>query len=262
MLLLNRILLAVVILTGAACQQNQDDMNDSGSLLGGGNGTAPSYEKGKVSYYGIGDGFAGKTTANGSVYNPYGVSAACAHSLKNRWIEVTNLDTRTGSYGKKAIGQCTDTGAFRSNLNRILDVSIGFLRALGISDSEARKFGVFTMEYRVVDGPEPINNDCANTLAISMPGDGSILVRVSDKCAAEKVEILLTDRENMFITGNINASLLEKSSQIDGTKEATVNYLDLRTNKVYQYVRIRLLKNNKVLYTNSPTDKFKIFEAR
>lgn len=72
----------------------------------------------KVSHYGVGDGYHGRTAANGSKFNAYGMTAAhpsrkfgskCSVSYKGKSITVTITDR-----GPFAGGRCLDLsyGAF------------------------------------------------------------------------------------------------------------------------------------------------------
>jgi len=83
------------------------------------------FELGEASWYGgDGDGFEGKPTANGEVFDPNRLT--CAHRTLplGRYVEVENLE-----YGKKAIFRVNDRGPFIRG--RILDVSRQGAKDLG-----------------------------------------------------------------------------------------------------------------------------------
>ncbi len=92
------------------------------------------YKKTTVSYYGKGDGFHGKTMANGKRFDRDKLTAATG--LKNgkpiiplgSWVRVTNLNN-----GKSVIVQITDTGGFKKH-GRDLDLSAGAFKELGKLD--------------------------------------------------------------------------------------------------------------------------------
>ena len=92
---------------------------------------APRYtslktEYGVASHYGNNDGFHGKRTANGEIYNQYGLSAAHKTLPLNTWVRVTNLDRLTKPSIKLKIN---DRGPYVGD--RILDCSSGAAKKLG-----------------------------------------------------------------------------------------------------------------------------------
>ena len=80
---------------------------------------------GKASYYGHRDGFAGRRTANGEIFNPNDLTAASRTFPFNTKILVTSLDTH-----RSVIVRINDWGP-RSR-SRILDLSYAAARVLGI----------------------------------------------------------------------------------------------------------------------------------
>ena len=81
------------------------------------------------SHYGYQDGFHGKRTANGEIFNQYGLSAAHKTLPLNTWIKVTNLDRLTKPSVKLKIN---DRGPYVGD--RILDCSTGAAKRLGFFD--------------------------------------------------------------------------------------------------------------------------------
>jgi len=71
-----------------------------------------------ASHYGIGDGYHGQTTANGEVYNAYGLSAAHRSLPFGTKLKVTNQGN-----GKSIIVRINDRGPYISG--RSLDLSYG-----------------------------------------------------------------------------------------------------------------------------------------
>ena len=97
-------------------------------------------ESGQASWYGgSGDGFAGRRTANGEIYNP--AAATCAHRTLpfGTLIEVENIRT-----GVRATMRVNDRGPFVRG--RILDVSRKSAATLGLIAA-----GVADIRLRTVD---------------------------------------------------------------------------------------------------------------
>lgn len=71
-----------------------------------------------ASHYGVGDGYHGRTTANGETYNAYGKSVA------HRWLPFgTRLRVTNQQNGKSVIVRVNDRGPYVGN--RDLDLSYG-----------------------------------------------------------------------------------------------------------------------------------------
>ena len=85
-------------------------------------------QTGIASYYGVGDGFHGRRTANGETFNAYGLSAAHRTLRFGSCLLVTNLYN-----GKKAKVRVNDRGPFSGG--RILDLSYGAAKAVGMISS-------------------------------------------------------------------------------------------------------------------------------
>ena len=88
--------------------------------------TSLKTEFGVASHYGHNDGFHGKRTANGEIYNQYGLSAAHKTLPLNTWVKVTNLDRLTKPSIKLKIN---DRGPYVGD--RILDCSSAAAKRLG-----------------------------------------------------------------------------------------------------------------------------------
>lgn len=71
-----------------------------------------------ASHYGVGDGYHGRTTANGETYNAYGKSVA------HKWLPFgTRLRVTNQSNGKSVIVRVNDRGPYIAG--RDLDLSYG-----------------------------------------------------------------------------------------------------------------------------------------
>jgi len=95
---------------------------------------------GLASWYG--DELRGQRTANGEAFDPDGISAAHPTLPLPSYVEITSLDT-----GRTILARINDRGPFHSN--RILDMSFGAARQLGITGHGARPIRI-----RRVDPPE------------------------------------------------------------------------------------------------------------
>ena len=91
--------------------------------------TSLKTEYGVSSYYGYNDGFHGKRTANGEIFNQHALSAAHKTLPLNTWVRVTNLDRLTKPSIKLKIN---DRGPYVGN--RILDCSTAAAKKLGFFD--------------------------------------------------------------------------------------------------------------------------------
>src|SRR5687768_14337346 len=103
------------------------------------------FERGTASFYGRGDGFAGRTMANGKKMNPEAFTAA------HRTLPLgTRVKVKRVSNGAEVIVEITDRGPFTRDpktrrYNRILDVSPVVADCLGFTSD-----GYTTVElYRV-----------------------------------------------------------------------------------------------------------------
>jgi rare lipoprotein A len=102
---------------------------------------APSEQIGLASWYG--DELRGKPTANGEPYNPDAMTAAHPTLPLGSFVEITALDT-----GRTVLVRVNDRGPYHGG--RILDMSFGAARALGMTGHGARpiRIGrVFLSEY-------------------------------------------------------------------------------------------------------------------
>ena len=95
--------------------------------------------RGFTSWYG--PNFHGKLTANGEVYDQYGLTAAHRTLPLNTIVRVTNLDN-----GKKLILRINDRGPFVDEHKRILDCSYGAAKKLEFLDQGTAKIKIDIIE--------------------------------------------------------------------------------------------------------------------
>ena len=94
---------------------------------------------GFTSWYG--PNFHGKLTANGEVYDQYGLTAAHRTLPLNTIVRVTNLDN-----GKKLILRINDRGPFVDEHKRVLDCSYGAAKKLGFL-----KIGIAEIKIDIIE---------------------------------------------------------------------------------------------------------------
>ncbi len=102
--------------------------------------SGPYYEMGIASWYG--PGFDGNLTANGEVYDMYGVSAAHKTLPFGTVVEVVELDT-----GNSVVVRINDRGPFIEG--RIIDLSRGAAEELGIINK-----GITEVGLRILSWPD------------------------------------------------------------------------------------------------------------
>ncbi|BDU71731.1 septal ring lytic transglycosylase RlpA family protein [Mesoterricola silvestris] len=131
-------------------------------------------ETGEASWYGAGDGFTGRATANGETFDP--MDLTCAHRTLpfGTKLEVRNLDT-----GKRAILRVNDRGPFIRG--RMLDVSEKAAKELGMHGR-----GTSRVRIRSVDTkgkPAPIDPAAmvgdAYTVQVAALTDPANIARIS-----------------------------------------------------------------------------------
>jgi rare lipoprotein A len=94
-------------------------------------------ETGMASWYG--EELRGSRTANGERFDPDGMSAAHPTLPMSSYVEVTSIDT-----GRAVVVRINDRGPFHSN--RIIDLSLGAARQLGITGHGAHRVRVHSVD--------------------------------------------------------------------------------------------------------------------
>ncbi len=105
---------------------------------------------GWASWYG--PGFHGNLTANGEVYNQYGLTAAHRSLPFGTMVRVTNMDN-----GRTIMVRINDRGPYTRN--RIIDLSAGAAQELGLMQS-----GVAPVRVEVMTRSSPVASDTSRTL--------------------------------------------------------------------------------------------------
>lgn len=157
-------------------------ISEPGPIPSGGYGSAGYSELGEASWYGgDGDGFEGKPTANGEIFDPSRLT--CAHRTLplGSYVEVENLEN-----GKKATFRVNDRGPFARG--RVLDVSRQGAKNLGFLGQ-----GVARVKLRAVhlDGsPAAIDS--------SVDQANPFTVQVAALTESSNIERLSHDLEEAF----------------------------------------------------------------
>ena len=102
-------------------------------------------ERGVASWYG--EAFHGRPTASGETYDMYALSAAHRTLPLHTWVEVSNLDN-----GRQLVLRVNDRGPFADVESRILDLSYGAARELGVVGA-----GLARVEVRAL-APDEVAN--------------------------------------------------------------------------------------------------------
>ena len=97
---------------------------------------------GLSSHYGHNDGFHGKRTANGEIFNQHKLSAAHKTLPLNTWVRVTNMDRLTKPSVKLKIN---DRGPYVGD--RILDCSSAAAKKLGFFEKGTANVKVEVLKW-------------------------------------------------------------------------------------------------------------------
>ncbi len=131
--------------SGSSSSSNSSSSNSSNSTSGGSSSsgssssgsdssTASGWKSGVASYYGIGDGFMGGTTANGSIVTETSMAIAMLNVPFGTRVEISYK-------GKSVIAVVNDRGPYAAG--RVIDMQPAVARALGFLT-----VGVDTVQYR------------------------------------------------------------------------------------------------------------------
>ncbi len=121
-------------------------------------------QRGIASWYGR--KFHGRKTSNGEIYDMYGMSAAHKTLPMGVYVKVTHLGN-----GRHIVARINDRGPFVAG--RIIDLSYGAARQLGIVDSGTAKVQIQALGYRNGDSDYRVTSQLANTYT-----SGSFAVQV------------------------------------------------------------------------------------
>ncbi len=155
-------------------------------------------EEGQASWYGgNGDGFEGRPTANGEIFDPEALTAAHKTLPLGTVVEVENLDN-----GKKVLVRINDRGPFVRG--RVLDLSKRGARQLGYLGQ-----GTANVRLRTVDGlgnPAPVDE----TLEKGNP----YVVQVAALTDARNIEALRKELEPTYGPLSIQEAVLRNGQDV------------------------------------------------
>lgn len=98
-------------------------------ILALGSGVGAAEISGTASHYGCGDGFHGKRTASGALFNAYGMTAAHRKLRFGTKLQIYLADRNGHRKGKPVVVTVNDRGPYHGN--RVIDLSCGAARELG-----------------------------------------------------------------------------------------------------------------------------------
>lgn len=147
-------------------------------------------EEGLASWYGDGDGFAGRPTASGEIFDPE--QYTCAHRTLplGSFVEVENLENR-----KRAVLRVNDRGPFVKG--RVLDLSKRGAEELGF-----RSRGIARIRLRSVDAM-----GLPTALDPAMDRDDPFVVQVAALSDPKNIESLTRELESTFGSVSLQGSI-------------------------------------------------------
>lgn len=156
----------------------QEISNDADILSSGG-----FSQTGDASHYGVGDGFHGRRTASGEVFNAYGMSAAHRTLKFGTCLLVTNLGNK-----KTARVRVNDRGPYSGG--RILDLSYGAAKVLGVVSSGVARVRIEKVSCTgdvaatTTTNSTPVDNqNCKVYLSVNAKNNSYVSVTVQSRAA-------------------------------------------------------------------------------
>ena len=120
--------------SGSSSSSSSSSSSNSSSSNSGSSSSTSGWKSGVASYYGIGDGFMGGTTANGSIVTETSMAIAMLNVPFGTRVEISY-------HGKSVIAVVNDRGPYAAG--RVIDMQPAVARALGFLS-----VGVDTVQYR------------------------------------------------------------------------------------------------------------------
>lgn len=141
-------------------------------------------QRGVASWYGR--KFHGRKTSNGEVYDMYGMSAAHKTLPMGVYVKVTHLGN-----GRHIVVRVNDRGPFVAG--RIIDLSYGAAKKLGIVDSGTAQVQVQALGYRDSDQGQRVTYNPSKAYA-----SGSFAVQIGAFSTSENAYRLAAKMRNSF----------------------------------------------------------------
>lgn len=171
-------LVSALALVTAACGniKGPADSSDAHSLA-----STEFTQTGNASYYGVGDGFHGRRTASGEVFNAYGLTAAHRTLQFGTCLLVTNLSNK-----KSTRVRVNDRGPYAGD--RILDLSYGAAKVLGVVSSGVARVRIEKMScsgnVAATAGTTPADNQsCKVFMSVNFQNETNASVTVQSRTA-------------------------------------------------------------------------------
>ncbi|HTL98933.1 MAG TPA: septal ring lytic transglycosylase RlpA family protein [Holophagaceae bacterium] len=145
-------------------------------------------EEGTASWYGGGDGFAGKPTASGEIFNPAQLTAAHRTLPLGTWLEVENLDNH-----RKVIVKVNDRGPFVRG--RILDLSKEAANRIGMLGTGMAEVRIRSVDPEdqpaAIDPDEDLKNPY--TIQVAALQDAQNIQRLREELESDFGAVTLLD---------------------------------------------------------------------
>lgn len=172
---------AIVVFALTACGPANDDGQGSdesseADVMAAGSGFS---QTGMASYYGVGDGFHGRRTANGERFDAYGLTAAHRTLRFGTCLMVTNT-----ANSKAVRVRINDRGPYSGN--RILDLSYGAAKAIGLLSAGVGRVRIDAVSCSGNPTAASANNSGSSSVAAQPNVDGQsckVYLTVNSKSA-------------------------------------------------------------------------------
>ncbi len=145
-------------------------------------------ESGTASWYGGNDGFAGRPTASGEIFDPSQMTAAHKTLPLGTWLEVENLANH-----RKVIVKVNDRGPFVRG--RMLDLSEGAAKRLGMMGTGTAEVRIRSVDVNdnpvALDPAEDVKNPY--TIQVAALRDAQNIAALRDQLESEFGAVTLQD---------------------------------------------------------------------
>lgn len=213
-----------LLLLAAGCGSQPDEVDSDVNSI-------EFSQTGMASYYGVGDGFHGRRTANGEIFDAYGMTAAHKTLKFGTCLIVTNLYN-----GKKVKVRINDRGPYSGG--RILDLSYGAAQAIGmVSSGTARiKMDAASCKSGVVYEADktPVTDNALCEVYLSMAQQSSVELRVTIQSRVSGQERPCGRKVNvMKMTANGESEVVDSVEMTtgDGRKSVTLKLSNIANSK-------------------------------
>ena len=195
-------------------------------------------QTGMASYYGVGDGFHGRRTASGEIFDAYGLTAAHKTLKFGTCLIVTNLYN-----GKKAKVRVNDRGPYSGG--RILDLSYGAAQAIGMISSGTARIKMDTancksgMVYEPNTTPATDSAQCQVYLSTAQANADVLTITIQSRVSGQerpcgkKVNMIMSDA-----SGRTEVVASVEMTSGDGRKSVTLKHTEASGNQQLHAVAV------------------------